>query len=268
MAASMEKGEDRGREVTSPGTCWSDDGHHDEDHHDDIESHHLPLKLKSKLNHETRLSAGSSKLDRARNYFTLEQKPAPHRVPSNIANPAPLGLMCFGMTTMMLMCIETGWVQGGYADVVTCYAIFYGGATQLLAGIFEMIKGNTFAATAFSSYGAFWLGWGLLRILHGEDTLHWGASSPGYITAEKLFCIQWGCMTFGFFLCTFKKAIVLRVVFCSLWITFFLLAAGQTNDSCREAAGYVGFFCASSAMYGSIGELLAETYSIHVPGIN
>ncbi|GIL45123.1 hypothetical protein Vafri_2045 [Volvox africanus] len=82
------------------------------------------------------------------------------RKPASInGDPGPFGLLCFGMTTCMLMFIYTGWAESNFLPTVMCYAMFYGGFGQFVAGVLELIGGNTFGGTAFCSYGAFWMGW-------------------------------------------------------------------------------------------------------------
>ncbi|CAN0116909.1 unnamed protein product [Discosporangium mesarthrocarpum] len=193
--------------------------------------------------------------------------PAPSTPPqSKIANPAPLGLLAFGMTTIMLMFLDTGWVdgKGGFKDMVACYAIFYGGGIQFLAGMWEMARGKTFPATAFCSYGAFWLGWGLLHVLSSDGIL---SPSSDFKAGERLFLVQWGLLTTVFFLMTLQANYCLQVVFGTLLLTFFLLAAGLDNDNTKTAAGYVGFICGLSAVYTAAAEMAQETFNVVLPGL-
>ncbi|KAG5179684.1 GPR1/FUN34/yaaH family-domain-containing protein [Tribonema minus] len=206
--------------------------------------------------------------------FAEAHHPPAHQ-PGQIS-AGPLGLMAFGMTTLMLMYVEAGWLEPGFVDVVVCYAIFFGGAAQLLAGMWEMACGRTFSATAFSSYGCFWLGFGILRVLK-QQSLHdggfaWGPSSAGFETGEALFLAQWGVMSLLYFTLTFKKPRALQFIFLTVTIAFFLLAGGHANpgskvaQDSRVAGGYVGLLCAASAVYLSIGEMQYETYGIRWPG--
>lgn len=84
---------------------------------------------------------------------------APAAKPGPPANPGPLGLFGFGMTTTTLCFVISEWAKGPFADTVVGYALAYGGATQWVAGLLEMFNGNTFGGTAFMSYGAFWIAW-------------------------------------------------------------------------------------------------------------
>eukprot|EP00195_Chlamydomonas_chlamydogama_P016362 CAMPEP_0202900946 /NCGR_PEP_ID=MMETSP1392-20130828/12284_1 /ASSEMBLY_ACC=CAM_ASM_000868 /TAXON_ID=225041 /ORGANISM="Chlamydomonas chlamydogama, Strain SAG 11-48b" /LENGTH=237 /DNA_ID=CAMNT_0049587409 /DNA_START=35 /DNA_END=748 /DNA_ORIENTATION=+ len=178
-------------------------------------------------------------------------------------NPGPFGLLCFGMTTDMLMFITTGWAEKTFLPTVFCYAAFYGGFGQLIAGVLELIKGNTFAGTAFSSYGCFWMGWFLLEWLsYEEPTLYLAAQ-----TGKTLWCGLWAFLTAFFFVVTLRKNGSLMTVFSTLVITFSLLAAGVHNKNCETAAGYFGFFCGSSAIYAAFAMLYQDELGIVLPGV-
>eukprot|EP00877_Chromochloris_zofingiensis_P014073 jgi/Chrzof1/891/Cz01g32260.t1 len=185
---------------------------------------------------------------------------------AGIGNPAPLGLLCFGMTTVMLMFVTTTWVEAAFATTVITYACFYGGFGQMVAGVFELIKGNTFAGTAFFSYGAFWMAYfvGALLAKSGNPAY---AAPAAFKVGETLFLCLWGVFTFGFFVPTLRKNGCLMTVFGSLTCTFFLLAGGQWSISCNKAAGYVGFFCGCSAIYTAFAEIYHESLGIVLPGL-
>mmetsp|Transcript_9277 Transcript_9277/g.13936 ORF Transcript_9277/g.13936 Transcript_9277/m.13936 type:complete len:234 (+) Transcript_9277:188-889(+) len=180
--------------------------------------------------------------------------------PIKIGNPAPLGLMSFGMTTLMLMYVEAEWVNPEFSQIVVCFGLFFGGATQLFVGMWELVKGNSFPATVFSSYGAFWLGWSILRVLKGNDYFTWGADIANYDRAESIFLAQWGIMSFLFFILSFKSAKILQFILIDVAVTFFLLSAGQNYHSAKVAGGYFGLFAAAGAIYLSIAILFHEIY--------
>ncbi|KAJ9533874.1 hypothetical protein QJQ45_026963 [Haematococcus lacustris] len=181
------------------------------------------------------------------------------------ANPGPFGLLCFGMTTCMLMFTTTKWSPGGFLPVVVTYAAFFGGFGQLVAGILELIRGATCAGTAFSCYGCFWLGWFLWKLLEIQKTV--ASVTATALTGDTLWCGLWAVFTLCFFVVTLRKNKCLQVVFASLTLTFILLAGANYSDSCKLAAGYVGFFCGSSAIYAAIAMLYQEELGWTLPGL-
>ncbi|GFR48506.1 hypothetical protein Agub_g10173 [Astrephomene gubernaculifera] len=178
-------------------------------------------------------------------------------------DPGPFGLLCFGMTTCMLMFITTRWSEKTFLPTVFCYAAFYGGFGQFVAGVLELIKGNTFGGTAFASYGAFWMGWFLLEFLSKSDP----ARYPVAKTGKTLWCGLWAFLTFGFFIVTLRKNGCLMTIFSTLVITFSLLAGGLWSDNSEHAAGYWGFFCGASAIYAAFAFLYKIELGIVLPGV-
>ncbi|MEF8873042.1 MAG: acetate uptake transporter [Candidatus Thermoplasmatota archaeon] len=175
---------------------------------------------------------------------------------SKIANPAPLGLMGFGMTTVLLNIHNAGVIELG--SMILAMGIFYGGFAQLIAGWWEMKDGNTFPAVAFSSYGLFWLSFvGLIIIPNAVE----GIPEPG-LTAMAAYLAMWGLFTGWMFLSTLKLNRALQVVFGTLTILFFLLAIGDAMDSTTIAtiAGYEGIICGFSAVYTALAEVTNEYY--------
>jgi succinate-acetate transporter protein len=170
---------------------------------------------------------------------------------NKLANPGPLGLMGFGMTTILLNLHNAGFFPN--ASVVLGMGIFFGGLAQVLAGIMEFLKGNTFSLVAFTSYGSFWLSLVAIWVL---PALGW-AQAPAH-AYMACYLLLWGIFTLFMFIGTLKGSRVLQFVFLSLAVLFFLLAARDFTGS--EAigliAGYVGLICGASAMYLSMAELL------------
>lgn len=187
---------------------------------------------------------------------------APAPAHSIKANPAPLGLLCFGMTTCMLMFVDTEWANKPFVNTVLGYGMIYGGATQLIVGLMEYIRGNGFAGAAFSSYGCFWMGWFINGVL-ARQKITVGADEDG----EILWFALWGVLTFCFFLFTLRKTICLQIVFSTLTITFFCLSAGVKHHRTHQAAGYFGFICAASAIYTAMADLAEEDLGIKMPGM-
>lgn len=174
------------------------------------------------------------------------------------ANPAPLGLMGFGMTTVLLNIHNAGYYALG--GVILSMGIFYGGLAQVIAGIEEWKKGNTFGATAFTSYGFFWLTLvGIVLIPKLGDNFAGLALTPLDFSA---FLFLWGLFTLYMFIGTLKASRILQVVFLLLAILFFLLAAGNFlgNKAILTFAGYEGILTGFSAIYGAMAQVLNEMY--------
>jgi succinate-acetate transporter protein len=179
-------------------------------------------------------------------------------------NPGPLGLLAFGITTCMLMFVNTSWSTNSFMTFVFGFAMFYGGFGQFIAGVLELIKGNSFAGTAFCSYGCFWMGFFLTEYL--DNYLTPNAPFAAGATGATLWFVLWGVFTFGLFIPTLRKNLCLMTVFSTLFITFFLLAGGVHNADCQKAAGYVGFICGCSAMYAAFALLYNDELGITMPG--
>ncbi|WP_183574775.1 acetate uptake transporter [Mucilaginibacter sp. X5P1] len=180
---------------------------------------------------------------------------APVTVKDNIANPAPLGLCAFGMTTVLLNFKNAGFIE--INSMILAMGIFYGGLAQVIAGIIEAKKNNTFGLTAFTSYGFFWLSLvGLIVI----PSLGW-IPKPSE-AGMSAYLGMWGLFTFLMFFGTLKLNRALQFVFGSLTILFILLAIsdGTGNKGLGQIAGYEGIICGASAIYTGIANLLNEVY--------
>lgn len=187
---------------------------------------------------------------------------------SSLGNPAPLGLLAFGMTTAMLMFVDTGWAESEFQELVSGYAIFLGGLLQVLVAIFELCKGSSFSFAVFGCYGAFWLGWAFVYIQ--TDSLASDYGQVNYSTGRTLWFVQWGILTLCFWIITWRKNICLIIVFALLVMTFFLLAAATStgNENVRTAGGYFGFLTAIGAWYTGVAELVNEEWGRNVlPGL-
>lgn len=172
-----------------------------------------------------------------------------------LANPGPLGLMRFGMTTILLNLHNAGFFP--LTAVIVSMGIFYGGLIQILAGMMEFKKGNTFGTTAFTSYGAFWLS--LVGILMLPRMGLADASSESFLGA---YLGVWGIFTLFMFFGTLKGNRGIQVVFGSLTILFALLCYGNMtgNTAVLHFAGFEGIFCGASAIYLAMAEVLNEQY--------
>jgi len=171
------------------------------------------------------------------------------------ANPAPLGLLAFGMTTVLLNLHNAGFYEMN--SMILAMGIFYGGIAQVIAGIMEAKKNNTFGLTAFTSYGFFWLTLAGLIVM---PKLGWipAASEEGMVA----YLIVWGIFTACLFFGTLRISKALQFVFATLTILFFLLALGDVtgNASLKTFTGFEGIICGGSAIYTGVGALLNEMY--------
>ncbi|HOO72907.1 MAG TPA: acetate uptake transporter [Spirochaetota bacterium] len=176
-------------------------------------------------------------------------------IKDNFANPAPLGLLGFGMTTVLLNIHNAGFY--GLGAMILAMGICYGGLAQVIAGIMEWKKNNTFGAVAFTSYGLFWLSLVALKIMPKM-----GIAEPPAELAMICYLVMWGIFTFFMFLATLKKTRVTQFVFLSLAVLFFMLAIGDaTGDATfKTITGYEGIICGASAIYDAIAQILNETY--------
>lgn len=172
-----------------------------------------------------------------------------------LANPAPLGLMGFGMTTVLLNIHNAGFFP--LSAMILAMGIFYGGIAQIIAGIMEFKKGNTFGLTAFTSYGSFWLTLVALIVL---PKLGWSEPTPVGFMAWYL--VMWGIFTFFMFIGTLKSSFVLKFIFGSLTVLFFMLAARDFtgSETIGIYAGYEGLVCGASAIYLAMAEVINEVY--------
>lgn len=173
---------------------------------------------------------------------------------TTIANPAPLGLLGFGMTTCLLNLHNAGIIPLSIIIVAMGFAL--GGAAQIIAGIMEFKKNNTFGATAFTAYGFFW--WSLILIwinpfsaINAKDDIGMG-----------FYLLLWGIFTMFMFIGTLKHNRTSQVVFGSLTTLFYLLAAANFTGShmIHTVAGYVGIFCGLSAIYNAVAQILNEEF--------
>jgi len=171
------------------------------------------------------------------------------------SNPAPLGLLGFGMTTILLNIHNAGFLP--LDAMILAMGIFYGGLAQVIAGIMEWKKNNTFGTTAFTSYGLFWL---TLVALIALPKM--GIGSAPTPQAMGCYLFVWGLLTAFLFIGTFKMNRVLQFVFGSLTLLFFLLATSDFtgNATIKTIAGYEGILCGAAAFYAALAQVLNEVY--------
>jgi succinate-acetate transporter protein len=178
------------------------------------------------------------------------------QIKDTTANPAPLGLLGFGMTTVLLNLHNAGYYE--LNSMILAMGICYGGAAQIIAGIMEWKKNNTFAATAFISYGLFWLSLVTLLVL-----AKLGLGAPSDETAMAAYLAMWGLFTGVMFLGTLRLNRALQVVFGTLTILFFMLAFGDFTGASagfKHVTGYEGILCGFSAIYAGLAQVLNELF--------
>jgi succinate-acetate transporter protein len=166
------------------------------------------------------------------------------------ANPGPLGLLGFGMTTVLLNLHNAGII--GLSIVIVAMGLAMGGTAQIIAGITELQLGNTFSGTAFTAYGFFW--WSLCLIWINPFKV----INPRDATSMGFYLLLWGIFTLFMFFGTLAHNRVTQMVFFSLAVLFFLLAIGDFSDNhtIRRIAGYVGIFCGACAIYSALAQIV------------
>jgi succinate-acetate transporter protein len=176
-------------------------------------------------------------------------------IKDSTANPAPLGLFGFGITTVLLNIHNAGFFE--LNSMILAMGIFYGGMCQIIAGIMEWKKKNTFGLVAFTSYGAFWLTLVALLVM---PKLGWIEKTSN--TGMICYLVMWGIFTSLMFIGTLKINVALQFVFGSLALLFFLLAIGDATGSTgfKHFTGFEGIICGASAIYTGIAQVLNEVY--------
>jgi uncharacterized protein len=174
-----------------------------------------------------------------------------------IANPGPLGLAAFALTTFVLSMFNSGLVSDEGEPFVLGLALFYGGVAQFAAGMWEFRTGNTFGATAFTSYGAFWLSFWALVHFYAEKI---PAADAGH--AIGLYLIAWGIFTAYMFVASLRTTGAIALVFLLLAATFIILGIGNSGDKSGiiKLGGYVGLVTALVAWYASFAEVTNATF--------
>jgi succinate-acetate transporter protein len=201
----------------------------------------------------------------------VTETPAAPAAPA-IADPAPLGLAGFGMTTFLLSGYNAGFIHSGEFFFLGM-ALFYGGLAQFCAGMWEFKRNNTFGATAFSSYGAFWMGYAVIVIISattktsflGQDGIAW-------------FLLFWGIFTTYMFIASLRVSVGVALVFLLLALTYYALWGGQglheaAGDGWTLIGGWLGLFTAGAAFYVSFagvvnltfGRVILPVFPLNVP---
>jgi succinate-acetate transporter protein len=193
---------------------------------------------------------------------TTRAAPAPPAAAAvTIADPAPLGLAAFALTTFVLSMFNAGLVDAKGEPIVLGLALAYGGTAQLLAGMWEFRKGNTFGATAFSSYGAFWISFWAYVTFFAERIPEANRGS-----AAGLYLIAWGIFTTYMWVASLRTTAAVNLVFLLLAITFFVLGIGDAigNDTISKLGGWLGLATAVAAWYASFAGVTNFTFGREV----
>jgi succinate-acetate transporter protein len=175
-----------------------------------------------------------------------------------IADPAPLGLACFALTTFLLSLFNAGLLPAAGEPIVLGVALAYGGVAQVLAGMWEFRKGNVFGATAFTSYGAFWLSFWAFVTFYAADI----ADAGDRATAVGWYLIGWAIFTVVMWVASLRTTVALALLFTLLAATFFLLGFGDAahNSGLTKVGGYLGILTAAVAWYASLAGVSASTF--------
>jgi hypothetical protein len=183
-----------------------------------------------------------------------EEQPVPPA--SLIADPAPLGLAGFAMTTLVLSLSNTNTWPAGINSAVAL-ALAYGGGAQLLAGMWEFKRGNTFGATAFSSFGAFWISFWYLA-----SHILPSAPAADVPVIQGTFLLGWCVFTFYMFIASLRTSAAVALVFGLLTITFVFLDIGAFHSSMNmnKTGGWFGVATAAAAWYASFAGVTNETF--------
>lgn len=197
--------------------------------------------------------------------IAIHPQPTPTPTPAptfglGIADPGPLGLAGFAATTLFLSAANAGLLSASVTLGVLGLAFFYGGLAQLLAGLWEFVKGNTFGATAFVSFGAFWLSFWYLET-HAADDLK-GATLTQADHAVGTFLLVWTIFTAYMFIASLRTTGAIAAVFLFLAATFLFLCIGNYDGSVNtvKIGGYLGLITAALAFYGSFAGVTNSTF--------
>lgn len=174
------------------------------------------------------------------------------------ANPAALGLVAFGLTTVLLSLVNAGILPAGGEGVVIPLALAFGGLMQIFAGAFEFKLGNTFGMTAFLSYGAFWWWFAFLLLFSHNGWIDISTAGP----TIGVTLLLWGLLTLYLWIASFRLSKIVFLIFLTLWVTFGLLGLGAMNGNANlsHLGGDLGLLCGFLALYGSFGIVTNATF--------
>lgn len=182
-----------------------------------------------------------------------------HHKKHKVANPGTIGLMGFGMTTVLLNVHNAGFIE--MSIMILAMGVMMGGLLQLIAGLWEFKHGNTFAGTAFMAYACFW--WSFVLIIVNPDFMK---AAPATHYELGAYLIVWEVFSVFMFFASFRHPVAFRIIFGSLIVLFFLLILENFSGSegAAIAAGYVGMFCGGAAMYTGVATIINNEYGRRV----
>lgn len=198
----------------------------------------------------------ATKTDQRSTDPSLPRRSTPENTTAHIADPGPLGLAAFALTTFVLSVFNAGLLDKSLEPVVLPLALFYGGLGQLLAGMWEFRKANTFGAVAFSSYGAFWLSFAAyVKFIApglGSQADH----------ATGLYLLAWGIFTAYMTVAALRVNVSVLLVFIALTLTFFVLTFAEYSGAkgVAHTGGWLGLITAALAWYGSLAGVVNSTW--------
>ena len=180
------------------------------------------------------------------------------RIQPVTADPGPLGLAAFALTTFVLSFFNSGLMGEKGLPIVLSLALAYGGLAQLLAGMWEFRTGNTFGATAFTSYGAFWLSFWAFEQFFAKDI----TDKTALAHSVGLYLIAWGIFTTYMFVASMRVSAAVCLVFALLAATFIVLGIGNANENADivKAGGFIGLATAVAAWYASFAGVTNSTF--------
>jgi uncharacterized protein len=185
----------------------------------------------------------------------------PENVAPQVADPAPLGLAGFAFTTLLLSLVNTQILPKSTEVLVLSMALTFGGLAQFVAGMWAFKRGNTFAATAFTSYGAFWLSFYLLVVVF-IPLVPKTAGASDVSNFVGWYLLAWGIFTAYMFVASLAGARAVQLVFLLLAITFVVLAIGNfgTSSGTIQLGGYIGLATAAAAIYASFADVVNANF--------
>jgi len=198
---------------------------------------------------------------------TVQANPPPRAARRSIANPAPLGLFGFASTTLILSLFNVSADNIKLPNAVLGMALFYGGVAQFMAGMWEFVAGNTFGATAFSSYGAFWLSFATFYIPSSGIVAAYGDDGAQLDKAIGIYLMSWMTVTFLFFVASLRKNVAFLALFFFLTLTFLFLGAAKLADKEKlgTTGGALGIITALIAYYIGFSDLLGPDDLFRLP---
>ena len=179
-----------------------------------------------------------------------------------MANPGPIALYAFSFTTLMLMLIQSKITEGSALTMVIGYALIHGGLLQLVVGIIEIFRNNLFGATAFSGYGAFWIGWGVTEIVSASGLLD---NAEPFPAAQAGYFAVWGFFTAVLFVQTLFINCCMQAILFLISLALFLLSAGVFYPGATLAGGILGIMGAIVAFYTATAELYNDFGNLKLP---